>query len=131
MGGMRDRNEVRLVGWVGTVDLPQAPSAPLKFTLATAHRWKDRTSGDVHTDTSWHRVTVFAPPDGLLQRLVKGARVWVEGRLKYSKYERNGTQLQGTEIVAPSRRVELLSQPSPPSPQPEDQTWQATPAQDG
>lgn len=128
---MRDRNEVLLVGWVGTVDPPQSQNSPLKFTMATAHRWKDRATGDVQTDTSWHRVTVFAPPDGLLQRLGKGVRVWVEGRLKYSTYERNGTQLRGTEIVAPARRVEIVAgRPPQPEPQPEDRTWQATPARD-
>ena len=128
---MRDRNEVRLVGWVGTVDLPQSPNAPLKFTMSTARRWKDRATGDVHSDTCWHRVTVFAAPDGLLQRLGKGARVWVEGRIHYSEYERNGHKQRGTEIVAPAVRVELMSGPLPrPEPQPEDQTWQATPAQD-
>lgn len=128
---MRDRNEVRLVGWVGAVDAPAKEGAPLKFTVSTARRWKDRATGDVHTDTSWHRVTVFAAPDGLLHRLGKGARVWVEGRLRYSEYERNGHKQRGTEIVAPAVRVEVMQALPPPESQPEDQTWQATPAQDG
>lgn len=128
---MRDRNEVRLVGWVGTVDLPQKPKSPLKFTVSTARRWKDRASGDVVSDTCWHRVTVFSPPEGLLARVRKGARVWVEGRLHYSEFERDGRKQRGTEVVAPAVRVELLhAPPPPPEPQPEDQTWQATPAQD-
>jgi len=120
-------NDVRLMGYVGTVD----SVAPLKFQLATTRTWRERDSGDVKSETEWHRITVWRPPAPLLQRLVKGARVYLEGRLHYSKFEAGGQKRTGTEIIAPANRVEVLAAPPDPEPgPPPDQTWNARPPKD-
>ena len=106
-------NETRLLGWVGRVN-PVQDGAPLRFTVATERSWKDRDTGDVQKETEWHRVTVFQPPPRLAERLAKGARVWVEGRIHYSSYETNGEKRTGTEIVARAPRVEVLAAAPPP-----------------
>lgn len=127
LAGMLSFNEARLMGHVGTVN-PLQEGAPLRFTVATERSWKDRESGDVQKETEWHRVTVFQPPQRLVNRLAKGARVYVEGRIHHSKYQANGTERTGTEIVARAARVEVLTDaPDTPEPPPADQTWQARP----
>ena len=125
---MLSLNEVTLMGHVGTVD----STAPLKFRLATTRTWKERDSGDVQSETEWHRITVWDPHPRLVQRLAKGARVYAAGRIHYSEYKAGGQKRTGTEIVAPSSKVEVLQAPPDPEPgQPPDQSWQARPAQDG
>ena len=82
-------NEAGLMGWVGIVDAPQE-GAPLKFTVATERTWKDRGTGAVKSETEWHRVTVWKPDKRLLERVAKGARVYAEGRIRHSEYQKNG-----------------------------------------
>lgn len=118
------------MGNVGAVD--SDPADPLKFKLATTRTWKDRASGDTQSETEWHRITVWRPPPALVQRLAKGARVYVAGRIHYSEYTAGGQKRTGTEIVAPASQVEVLQAPRDPEPgPPPDQSWQARPAQDG
>ena len=104
------------MGNVGAVD--SDPADPLKFKLATTRTWKDRASGDTQSETEWHRITVWRPPPALVQRLAKGARVYVAGRV--------------FGVMDPASQVEVLQAPRDPEPgPPPDQSWQARPAQDG
>ena len=120
-------NETRLMGWVGSVDPAEGM---LKFTLATTRTWKDRESGDMRSETEWHRITVWRPPAPLVQRLAPGARVYLDGRIHYSKFEQAGVRRTGVEIVAPASRVEVLAEPYESPPDLPDQFWKSRPAQD-
>ena len=123
---MLSLNEATLMGWVGTVNPPQGNGQPLRFTLATSRGWKDRETGDWREETEWHRVTVWKAHARLAERLAKGARVYVEGRLHYSEYQDDsGERRTGAEIIARPARVEVLADGAAAPP---DRNWQANPA---
>ncbi len=73
--------------------------------IATSRRWKDRNSGEQREETEWHRITFFNIGNFKLaeiagEYLKKGSKVYVEGRLKTSKYQKNGTDQYSTDIIA-------------------------------
>lgn len=95
-------NKVILFGNLGAdpeLKYAQSGTAILKLSLATNERVK---KGEEWTDhTEWHRVTVFGKrAEGLSKFLAKGAAVMVEGRLRTSKYEKEGQTHYSTEINA-------------------------------
>ena len=72
----------------------------LKLRVATTESYLDKS--DVRQErTEWHSVTMFGPRgDGLSRLLHKGERIYVEGRLSTSSYEKDGEKRYRTEIVA-------------------------------
>lgn len=105
------QNEVRLLGYIGTVQAP-AEGSPLKFSLATTRTWKDQNQ-DLQESTDWHTVAVWQPPQQLLAKIATGARAIVEGRLSSQSFEVAGEKRKTVEVVAPARRVEILNPPKP------------------
>jgi single-strand DNA-binding protein len=70
----------------------------VSFSLAV-----DQRKGDDGTEpeTQWLKVTQFDVAEDLNARLVKGASVYVEGRLKLSRWEApDGSPRSGLELVA-------------------------------
>lgn len=96
-------NKVILVGNLGADPevryMPNGdPIATLR--LATTRRWKDRNTNERKEETEWHRVTFF----GALGKtcgsyLKKGSKIYVEGRIKTEKYQKNGVDTYTTGIV--------------------------------
>lgn len=82
-------NKVILIGNLGKdpeVRLNGA-SKIASFTLATSERWKDR-HGETQEQTEWHNVSVFGTSASFVEKyLHKGDRVYVEGKIHYSKVE--------------------------------------------
>ncbi len=75
------------------------------ISLATSRRWKDRQTGEQREETEWHRVTFFNSGNFKLaeiagEYLKKGSKVYVEGRLKTSKYQKNGQDQYSRDIIA-------------------------------
>ena len=97
-------NKVILVGNLGRdPEVRYAPSgsAICNITLATSRNWKDKTSGERQEETEWHRVVFY---DRLAEiageYLRKGRPVYVEGRLKTRKWQKDGVDQYTTEIIA-------------------------------
>jgi single-strand DNA-binding protein len=100
---INDLNRVVLMGHVGTDAAQQNSNAPVTFTLATSDRWTDDKQ-QRQSRTEWHRVVVFGNLGKYAAKLKKGDRVYVEGQLRTSSYEKpagDGTvTVSSTEIVA-------------------------------
>lgn len=72
----------------------------LTMSLATDQKYKDR-AGVWQSHTEWHRVTIWGKrAEGLARVLQKGSRLYVEGHLQTSNYEKNGEKRYVTTVVA-------------------------------
>ena len=97
-------NKVMLIGRLGAdPETRYMPSgeAITNIRLATSRRWKDRNTGERKEDTEWHRVVFFgqiAKTAG--EYLKKGSQVYVEGRIRTNKWQKDGVDQYTTEIIA-------------------------------
>lgn len=83
----------------------------VNFSVATSEKWKDRNTGEQKEATEWHRIVVWTPGlvDVCEKYLRKGARVWIEGKLRTRKWTHNdGTDRWSTEIVLSGYNCRLL-----------------------
>lgn len=101
---MASVNKVILLGNLGRdPEVRYLPSGdPIaNVTIATSRRYKNKT-GEMADETEWHRVTFFGRLAEIAsQYLKKGNPVYVEGRIKTSKYtDKDGVEKFSTEIVA-------------------------------
>src|SRR6476646_1529099 len=96
-------NRVMLLGNLGAdPELRVTPGgqAVLKLRLATTENYLDRNNTRQER-TEWHSVTVWGKRgEALAKFLTKGERVFVEGRIQTSSYEKDGEKRYRTEIVA-------------------------------
>jgi single-strand DNA-binding protein len=97
----RSINKVILVGNVGRDPDVQTTAAGTKvahMSLATSRRIP-RDSG-FEERTEWHRLTLW---DGLAQLaeeyVRKGDRLYVEGRMEYDSFEKNGVTVPTAEVL--------------------------------
>ena len=122
-------NKVILVGNLGRdPEVSYTPSgmAVAKFSIATSEKWKDKNSGDMQERTEWHRITAFGRLGEICgEYLSKGRQVYIEGRIQYGSYEKDGVTHYTTDIIA--REMKMLGSrgsgdtysPSGPSASPE------------
>lgn len=106
----RSVNKIILVGHAGRdpeVRKTQAGTKVASFSLATNYR----TSGDDPQErTDWHRLTLWNRLAQFAEDYVrKGDRVYIEGRLAYDSYEREGVTIPTAEVHV--RELVLLSPP--------------------
>jgi len=97
-------NRVILVGNLGKdpeVSYTQSGSAVAKFSIATSEKWTDKSSGEKKDKTDWHRVTCFGKLGEICgEYLKKGKQVYIEGRISYGSYEKDGITRYTTDIIA-------------------------------
>lgn len=96
-------NKVTIIGRLGAdPEIRYMPSGNGIATLnvATTRRWKDKQSGERKEETEWHRVTFFGPVAKVCESyLKKGSQVYIEGRIKTDKYQKDGVDVYRTGIV--------------------------------
>ena len=98
-------NKIILVGNLGRdpeIRYAQSGMAVCKLSIAVTERVKD---GDSWKDaTEWFRVTLFSKmAENAAQYLQKGRQVYVDGRLKSSKYQdKEGIERTSIEVIANS-----------------------------
>jgi single-strand DNA-binding protein len=106
----RSVNKIILVGNVGQDPDIQETGNGTKvahFSLATNRR-RSGVGDDVQERTDWHRVTLWNRMAQFAQDYVsKGDRVYVEGRLEYDSYERDGITIPTADVNV--RELVLLS----------------------
>lgn len=107
---MASVNKVTLIGNLGRdpeVRYSASGSAVANLAIATTRNWKDKTSGEKQEETEWHRVVFY---DRLAEiageYLKKGKPVYIEGRLKTRKWEKDGHTNYTTEVIA--EQMQLL-----------------------
>lgn len=120
---MKSVNKVTLLGNVGRdpeVKVLTGGNAVAEFSLATSKGGYTTKDGkELPQKTQWHRIKAFGAITSAIERYVKkGSTIYVEGRIEYSEYEKNGEKRQSTEIILED--MSLLSQPQA-APQPTQQ----------
>lgn len=76
------------------------------FSLAVGSKWKDK-QGQKQESTEWVSVTAFGKLAEICgQYLKKGGQVFVSGRMKTDKYEKDGIERYSTKIIAD--RMQML-----------------------
>ncbi len=98
-------NRAQLIGNLGAdPDYRALPSGtPIcKLSIATTDKYKN-SEGEWQERTEWHKVTLWRNlADIANQYLKKGSKVFVEGRISTSSYEKDGITRYFTEVVAQS-----------------------------
>jgi single-strand DNA-binding protein len=73
----------------------------VNFSVATSEKWTDKNTQQVNEQTEWHRVTVFGKQaENCNKYLSKGSKVYVEGKLKTTSYDKEGQTHYSTNIIA-------------------------------
>jgi single-strand DNA-binding protein len=95
-------NRIQIIGNLGKdaeVRTTQNNTEVISYGVATTSGVKQK-DGTWKDETTWHNVVAFNLSDYFKQRLVKGAKVYVEGRLKNRDYvDKNGEKRYVTEIM--------------------------------
>lgn len=120
-------NKVILVGNLGKdPEVRYMPNgeAVAKFTMATSESWKDQ-QGQPQERTEWHSIVVYRRLAEIVgEYLKKGAKVYVEGKLKTSKWQdkesgqdRYKTEINCSEMQMLDGRAGSVQQQASPQPQ--------------
>ena len=108
----RSVNKITLIGNVGRdPDIQETKSGTkvAHFSIATNRRLAAGSDEEERTD--WHRLTLWSKQAQFAEDYIRtGDRVYVEGRLEYDSYERDGVVIPTAEIHA--SEVLLLSSKS-------------------
>lgn len=101
----RGVNKVILVGNLGKEPevryLPNG-GAVANVTIATSEQWKDKDTGEKKDRTEWHNVVFYSKLAEIVgEYLKKGSQVYVEGSIRYRKWQdKEGKDRYTTEIIA-------------------------------
>jgi len=103
-------NKVILVGNLGAdpeLRYTADGTAVCRLRVATSRRYTDK-QGNRQEETAWHRVDAWGKLAEICgQYLSKGRQIYIEGRLKYGSYEKDGVKHYTTDIVA--ENMQMLS----------------------
>lgn len=103
-------NKAILIGNLGRdpeIRYSQQGTAVVNFSIATSEQWTDK-QGQKQEKTEWHNIVVFGKmAENCGKYLSKGSKVYVEGRIETSSYEKEGQTHYMTKIVAST--VQFLS----------------------
>ena len=95
-----------------------------KFSLATTESYKDK-SGEWQETTSWHNVVLWNNLAKMAEKyLRKGSRIYLEGKLNYGSYEKDGitrytTDIQGSNVIMLDAKNSQEPKPSQEKPKPQ------------
>lgn len=111
----RGVNKVILVGTLGRdpeMKYAANGNAIANLSVATSEQWNDKATGERQEKTEWHRVVMFGRLAEVAgQYLIKGAQVYLEGKLQTRKWQdqNTGQDRYSTEVVVDiNGRMEML-----------------------
>ena len=108
----RSINKIILVGNVGRDPDVQTTASGTKvahFSLATSRRIP--RNGGFEERTEWHRLTAWERLAEIAEQYVrKGDRLYIEGRMEYDTFERNGVTVPTAEVHI--RELVMLGSPN-------------------
>lgn len=96
-------NQAQIIGYLGKdPEVRYMPSgdAVANFSIATTEKWKDKASGEVKEETTWHRITAFGRQAEIVGEYLKqGSLVFIEGKMTQRKYQdKDGAEKVSHEI---------------------------------
>lgn len=96
-------NKVILLGNLGKdpeIKYTTSGVAVCNFQIATSRTWKNG-KGVRQEETEWHSIVTFNNlAESCAEFLKKGSKVYIEGRIKTEKWEKDGETRQATKIYA-------------------------------
>ena len=97
-------NKVIIVGNLGdkpTINQTSKGNAASNFSVATSESWTDKSTGIQEERTEWHRIACYGKTaENAYEYLDKGSKVYVEGKLKTTKWQDDkGQDRYTTDIV--------------------------------
>lgn len=97
----RSVNRVILVGNAGSdPDMRSTASGTRVAHVSLATDWSFRLNGQEQSRTDWHRLTFWGTVAELAERLIrKGTKMYVEGRIEYGSFERDGVSIPTADII--------------------------------
>lgn len=105
-------NKTMLIGNLGQNAESRFTTSNLEvcsFSIATSHSYKGK-DGNYVNETTWHNCVMFSPSDYLKKILVKGNKIYLEGRISKRDYEnKDGIKVYVTELIVDNRSVIDLS----------------------
>ena len=105
----RSVNKVILVGNVGRdpeVQVTKNGTKVANIALATNRRMAGSEAPEERTD--WHRLTIWNKLAQFAEDYIQsGSRIYIEGRLEYGSYERDGVTIPTADITV--RDIVLLT----------------------
>lgn len=93
-------NKVILIGFVGKdPEIRQAGAAKnASFSFATTETYKDKEGNKV-SKTEWHQLSCWRTVADLVEKYVKkGSKLWVEGKLTYDEWEKDGVKHRAAKV---------------------------------
>ena len=99
-------NKVILIGNVGKdVEVQEVGTTKVaKFSLATSESYTK--NGEKVTNTEWHNITIWGKLADVCEKYVKkGDKLFLEGKIQYREYEKDGVKKYFTEINAYSMQM--------------------------
>lgn len=105
-------NRCQLIGHVGsTPEIHNVNDTQVaKFSLATSESYKDK-NGEKQTTTEWHNLVIWRGLAKVVEQYIKkGSQLYVEGKITYRSYEKDGVKKYYTEIVVSN--LEMLGKPN-------------------
>ncbi len=106
----RGINKVILIGNLGRdpeTRYSQGGNPITNFSVATSDSWRDKQSGEQQDRTEWHNVVCFSRLAEIAgEYLRKGSKVYIEGSLRTSNWEKDGQKHYRTEVIA--REMQML-----------------------
>lgn len=101
-------NKVILIGHLGSDPETrhlEGGTAVARVSLATTEGYKDK-SGEWQNVTEWHNVIMWRDlAERAEKQLKKGSKIYVEGKINYRKYTKDGIEKTVTDIVASTFRT--------------------------
>jgi len=101
---MRGINKATILGVLGRdpeVKYAGNGNAICTLSVATNEEWKDKQTGEKKEAVEWHRVKIFGRLAEVAgEYLTKGARVYLEGKIKTESWEKDGEKKYQTVIIA-------------------------------
>jgi single-strand DNA-binding protein len=100
----RSVNKVMLLGNLGkdpeTRHLENGTTVT-SFSIATSESYKDRTSGEIITQTDWHNIVLWRCLAEIADKYVKkGDKVFIEGKLRTRTWQdQEGNNRYTTEVI--------------------------------
>jgi single-strand DNA-binding protein len=107
-------NKVILIGNLGAdpeIRHLQNGVSVANFRIATSETFKDKNTGEKREQTEWHSIVAWRGLAEITEKyLKKGSKVYIEGKLRTRKWEKDGIDRYTTEIMADE--MTLLDRPS-------------------
>ena len=93
---MPSLNKIELMGFLGRD--PESRTFPsgdrlVTISLSTSSKWRDKQSGEMKESTEWHRVVFRGQIAEYVEKTFhKGSCIYVEGQMRYRKWQDEGGQ---------------------------------------